>query len=90
MSKTRPLAALTTPSEPDALVPDPVVWRELGVTPMTGWRYARDPDLGFPAAIKIRHRNFRSRRALEDWKAKMVRRSTAQREQRRAKVAAEA
>ena len=40
---------------PDTLVPDPRVWQELGVTPMTGWRYTRDPKLNFPPPIKIRN-----------------------------------
>jgi hypothetical protein len=33
---------------PDTLVPDPLVWREFGITSMTGWRWSNDPDLGFP------------------------------------------
>jgi hypothetical protein len=63
---------------PDQFVPDPVVWRELGVSSMTGWRYTRDPHLGFPPQIKIRRRNFRSRAALEEFKARLVQ-SAAQR-----------
>ena len=59
--------------QPDELVPDPVVWRELGITSMTGWRYTHDPDLNFPPPIKIRTRNFRSRRQLEKFKAQLLR-----------------
>jgi hypothetical protein len=56
----------------DTLVPDPVCWRELGITPMTGWRWSRDPVLSFPPATKIRGRNFRSRRQLEEFKQRML------------------
>ena len=59
--------------QPDELVPDPQVWRELGITSMTGWRYTHDPDLNFPPPIKIRTRNFRSRRQLEKFKARLLR-----------------
>ncbi len=64
----------------DSLVPDSVVWRELGISSMTGWRWTRDPNLQFPAAIQIRKRNFRSRRAIEEFKAKMMRAAITQRE----------
>ncbi len=57
----------------DQLIPDPVVWKELGITPMTGWRYTHDPELDFPPPIKIRNRNFRSRLLLEAFKARMLR-----------------
>lgn len=59
--------------QPDELVPDPQVWRELGITSMTGWRYTHDPKLNFPPPIKIRTRNFRSRRQLEAFKARLLR-----------------
>lgn len=64
----------------DDLVPDPQVWREFGVTSMTGYRWTRDPNLGFPPVIKIRTRNFRSRRALEEFKQRMVQQTTSHRE----------
>jgi hypothetical protein len=53
----------------DTFVPDPQVWKELGISSMTGWRWQRDPSLNF------RRRNFRSRKQLERWKAEMLRRS---------------
>jgi hypothetical protein len=68
-------------AQPDEFVPDPQVWEEFGITAMTGWRWDHDPELDFPPAIKIRNRNFRSRRALESFKEKMVRRALAEREQ---------
>jgi hypothetical protein len=57
---------------PDELVPDPQVWDEFGICAMTGWRWSRDPELKFPPPIKIRTRNFRSRRMLEDFKQRML------------------
>jgi hypothetical protein len=66
---------LAKPHGPDELVPDPQVWKEFGVTSMTLYRWTNDPDLGFPPAIKIRKRNFRSRRALEAFKRRMVARA---------------
>jgi predicted DNA-binding transcriptional regulator AlpA len=58
---------------PDELVPDPQVAREFNVTPMTIWRWDHDAGLGFPPPIKIRTRNFRSRRALEAFKECLMR-----------------
>ena len=60
---------------PDELVPDPQVWRELGISSMTGWRWDRDPKLaalGFPPAVKIRNRNYRRRRQLETFKQNVL------------------
>jgi hypothetical protein len=64
---------------PDCLVPDPVVWKELGVSSMTGWRWSRDDELGFPPVIQIRGRNYRSRAALEEFKRRMVAQGVARR-----------
>lgn len=58
--------------EGDALVPDPVVWTEFGVCSMTGLRWTNDPEMGFPQPIKIRGRNYRSRKALEAFKKKLL------------------
>ena len=57
----------------DHLVPDPQVADEFNVSLMTLWRWTRDEKLGFPEAIKIRNRNFRSRNALEAFKEKLLR-----------------
>jgi hypothetical protein len=57
---------------PDELVPDPQVWREFGVSRMTGHRWTHDPNLGFPPQIKIRERNFRSRKQIEAFKQRMM------------------
>lgn len=59
-------------STPDQLVPDPIVAEEFYVTLMTLWRWSRDPDLNFPPPVKIRTKNFRSRRAIEEFKERML------------------
>jgi hypothetical protein len=72
----------TTAPEHDELVPDPQVLRELGITAMSLWRWDHDAALieaGWPPPIRIRNRKFRSRRALEAFKAAMARRAIAQR-----------
>ena len=66
--------------EHDELVPDPQVYREFNITAMAGWRWDRDEELialGWPTPIRIRSRKFRSRRALENFKANMQRRAMA-------------
>jgi predicted DNA-binding transcriptional regulator AlpA len=66
--------------QPDQFIPDPEVWREFGITPMTGWRWSRDPRLGFPPVIKIGRRNFRSRKQLEAFKSRLLRKAITERE----------
>lgn len=65
--------------EADELVPDPAVAREFNISLMTLVRWSQDPSLDFPPKIQIRKRNFRSRRALEAFKARMLRSAIAQR-----------
>jgi hypothetical protein len=57
----------------DQLIPDPQVWKEFGVSSMTGHRWTNDPDLDFPPIVKIRDRNYRSRKALEEFKRRRIR-----------------
>ena len=57
----------------DTLVPDKIVMAELGVGRMALHRWTNDPGLGFPPIIKIRTRNYRSRKALEEFKRRMIR-----------------
>src|SRR4051812_10299868 len=64
---------------PDELIPDPLVWEEFKITSMTLSRWTKDPKLNFPPPIKIRTRNFRSRRELEKFKLRMIQRSIEQR-----------
>jgi hypothetical protein len=59
----------------DTFVADSVVARELGVSTMTLWRYDHDNkmiDAGWPAKIVMGRRNYRSRKALEEFKANML------------------
>lgn len=63
----------------DRLVPDPIVAAEFHTTLMGLYRWTNDPELRFPAPIKIRNRNFRSRRAIEEFKTRMMRAAVTQR-----------
>jgi predicted DNA-binding transcriptional regulator AlpA len=63
--------------ENDNFVPDPQVWREFGVTSMTLWRWDHDPEMNFPPPIKIGRRNYRSRRQLEEFKQRLMRKALA-------------
>jgi len=49
------------------LLPDPKVCERYDVTPMTIWRWDRDPDLNFPKPIRIRNRKYRDERELDDF-----------------------
>jgi hypothetical protein len=75
-------------AEPDQLVPDPKVLKEFSITAMSLHRWDSDEALGFPPAIKIRRRKFRSRRALEEFKARMIRRAIEARNDKSAAPAA--
>lgn len=70
--------------QPDELVPDPTVFKELNISAMTAWRWDADSRLiamGWPARIKIRNRNFRSRQQLEQFKAALIRKAIEERSQ---------
>jgi len=71
---------LAEPEEatPEILVPDPIVWREFGISPMTGYRWTHDKELDFPPPMKIMNRNFRSRRLLEEFKSRLLRKAIKQ------------
>jgi hypothetical protein len=72
------VAANPSSPAPDHLVPDPIVAAEFYTTLMGLYRWTHDTKLGFPPAIKIRNRNFRSRRAIEDFKVRMMRAAITQ------------
>jgi hypothetical protein len=58
---------------PDTLVPDPQVCQEFGgITLKCLYDWTRDPALDFPAPIKVKNRNYRSRKALEAFKERMT------------------
>jgi hypothetical protein len=75
--------SLPDANAPDKLVPDPKVAKEFGISAMGIWRWERDPDLGFPPAIVIRKRKFRSRRQLEAFKQSLVQRAMRERSKMR-------
>jgi hypothetical protein len=87
-STARPTSNPTEGTPPTAvgdLVPDPVVFKEFGITPMTGWRWDHDPaliDLGWPPPLVIRKRKFRVRSQLEAFKARMLARALTGRPER--------
>jgi hypothetical protein len=63
----------------DTLVPDPLVCREFSISKMSLWKWTRDQKLGFPPVIKIRRHNYRSRRALDAFKARLLREAISSR-----------
>jgi hypothetical protein len=70
----------STPKTAGTLVADPDVQTEFGgISAMTLHRWSIDPDLGFPPPIKIRNLNFRSRDALDEFKAALIRKALADR-----------
>ncbi len=73
-------------SDSDSLVPDAKVRAEFSVTPMSLFRWDRDPQMaakGWPPAITIRKRKYRSRRALEVFKTGMMTEALRERGRRR-------
>jgi hypothetical protein len=73
-----PLSEITLKEEADALIPDPKVCAELGVTAMTLWRWDRNAELialGWAPPVYINKRKYRSRRQLEKFKAAMMARA---------------
>ena len=69
---------------PDQFVSDSLVQDELDVSGMTLHRWDRDPRLaalGWPPPMKVTggRRKFRSRRALEQFKANLLQRALAER-----------
>ena len=69
-------------SDFDQLVPDPQVFKELNITSMTGYRWDHSEELialGWPLPIRIGQRKYRSRKALEAFKAALMRRAIEER-----------
>lgn len=77
MTKAKPKPA--PEPGPDAFVPDVQVRREFGVSSMAIHRWDKDKKLGFPPKIQIRGKNFRSRQALEAFKARLLDQAIQQR-----------
>ena len=71
-----------TTEKPDEMVPDSQIMHEFRISAMTLWRWDHDPRMataGWPPAIRIRTRKFRSRRATDQFKANMAERAIAER-----------
>lgn len=66
-------------TDTDFLVPDPQVATEFSVSLMTLWRWDHDAALGFPPAVKIKGRKFRSRQQLDAFKARLFKQALAER-----------
>ena len=66
-----------TDNQPDELVPDPQIARELNISLMTVWRWDRDAELAacWPAPVYIRKRKYRGRKKFEKFKAALLRRA---------------
>jgi hypothetical protein len=72
------------PAEPgDEFITDATVCAEFNITKMTLWRWDQSPELDFPAPIHIAGRKYRSRRMVEEFKRRMVRKAIADRAKRR-------
>jgi hypothetical protein len=74
------LCETPVPLGDDTLVPDPLVCREFSISKMSLWKWSRDQKLGFPPVIKIRRHNYRSRRALDAFKARLLREAISRHE----------
>jgi hypothetical protein len=57
---------------PDDLIPDALVAKRYHVHITTIWRWGKDPNLNFPAAIEINGRNYRRRRELQRFERERV------------------
>ena len=75
-------SAKPKPPSADRLVPEPDVCAEFGISAMCAWRWDRDPKMisqGWPVAIRINRRKFRSRAALDAFKQNLVERAVKDR-----------
>jgi hypothetical protein len=66
-----------------SLISDPEVFRELGISPMTGWRWDRDPRmqaLGWPVAIYRGRFKFRDSKQYERFRRNLMRQAIAKRD----------
>jgi hypothetical protein len=65
-----------------ALIPDPEVFRDLSITPMTGYRWDRDSrmaELGWPPPIYRGRYKFREANQYRKFKANLLRQALARR-----------
>ena len=66
--------AITTElaDEQDQWLPGPQVDKRYGITSMSRWRWTHDPELGFPAPVKVRRRTFWRLSDLISWERRMA------------------
>jgi len=67
----------------EVLIPDPVVAKEFGISLMSMWRWDRDEAkiaLGWPPKVQLRKRNYRHRSQIEAFKANLLKRALAKRD----------
>lgn len=48
------------------------VARRFGISPMSLWRWIRDPRLGFPAPTRIRQRNYWRAAEIVEWERQVA------------------
>jgi predicted DNA-binding transcriptional regulator AlpA len=53
--------------------------RRFSISLMALWRWVNDPNLGFPAPLKIRERNYWRLAEIEDWERAAAAKNTARR-----------
>jgi hypothetical protein len=66
---------VSSQNSPDRLLPDRLVSERYNVTTRTLDRWDRRPEMGFPAALKINNRKYRSEAELSAWDAAMAAKS---------------
>ena len=69
-------------AEVGALISDPQVFRDIGITAMTAWRWDRDPrmaELGWPPPIYRGRYKFRDSNQYQKFKANLLRQAIAKR-----------
>jgi len=87
--KRNPAPSIGAPVEPDELVPDTIVARELGgASKMQMWRFTNDVSLGFPVLVKVGRKNHRWRSEVEAFKARLTAKALAERNKQQQKRAA--
>ena len=67
---------MTDTLEVGALIPDPEIFRDVSITPMTAWRWDRDPRmaaLGWPPPIYRGRYKFRDANLYRDFKNRLLR-----------------
>ena len=82
MAKPKKRLELPNYDDRDVLVADPQFIEEFDISNNTKGRYDKDPrmhELGWPLPIKIKDRNYRSRRQIEEFKANLLKRAIAER-----------